>query len=188
MARMMRRRRIPIGYRKYQALSRISLPNLAIIFILITIALCFGYYFGESSSGREKATVISVSDGDTLKVRYQSGKVETIRLLGIDTPETHHPSKPVGCFGPEAENYSRKTLDGKEVELEYDIERYDKYDRTLAYLYLDGKRFNDLLIRQGFAKLLVISPNKLHAHELMIQEIRAQNENVGLWGYCSNEN
>lgn len=158
---------------------------------MVGLIILFGYIgndFGKQAIARTPAKVINVVDGDTIRVKYETGQQESIRLIGIDTPETHHPSKPVGCFGPEAENFTRITLDGKEVSLEYDIEKMDKYGRTLAYVYLDNNRFNDELLRQGFAKVLNIEPNTKYARKYSLLEIEAKKSEVGLWGYCKNDN
>ena len=80
-------------------------------------------------------------------------------MARFDTPETHHPTKPVQCFGPEAAAYTKSRLEGRTVVLEDDVEPRDLYDRRLAYVYLDGHRFNDELIEKGYARLLVIPPN-----------------------------
>ena len=79
---------------------------------------------------------MQVLDGDTIVVRRAGGRDETIRLLGVDTPETHHPRKPVQCYGPEASAYTARRLFGQVVRLEDDVERHDIYGRRLAYVYL----------------------------------------------------
>lgn len=183
MTRMIRRRRIPIRYRKYKAKGLITPKGFAIISILLIFALLISYSLGKSSARKTQAKVIEVIDGDTIVVQSGEEKV-TVRILGVDTPEVHHPTKPVECFGEEASNFSKNLLQGAEVQLEYDVERYDKYARTLAYVYLDGKRFNDLLIEKGFAKLLVIKPNTKYAHTLLVKEVDAKNSKKGLWGSC----
>lgn len=177
-----------IGYRNYDARSRFSLVQLFFLIILICISLWVGFRAGESSSTRFDAQVVSVSDGDTIRVEFPNGKEETIRLLGVDTPETHHPTKPVGCYGPEAENFTRQSLDGKKIELEYDVDKIDKYGRTLAFVYLNGDRFNDMLVKDGFARVLTIAPNAKYSRELTQLQIKAQQNNLGLWGFCSNDN
>src|SRR4030066_595806 len=79
-----------------------------------------------------------VIDGDTIVVTI-GGQEEKVRLIGVDTPETVHPNKPVEYFGKEASEFTRRMVEGKQVSLEYDWQRKDKYGRTLAYVYLkDG--------------------------------------------------
>ena len=99
--------------------------------------------------------VTRVVDGDTIVV---SG-VGSVRLIGVDTPETVDPRKPVQHFGAEASAYTRTTAQGKQVRLEYDAERTDKYGRTLAYVYLpDGALLNAEIIRQGYGHAYTVFP------------------------------
>jgi micrococcal nuclease len=128
-------------------------------------------------------TVVDVIDGDTIRVA-RGGEADTVRLLGIDTPETHDPRKPVECFGPEAASYTDAHLLGRSVQLEADVEERDRYGRRLAYVILDGERFNDVLLRRGYARLLVIEPNGAHARTMLQEELAAKRAGRGLWGEC----
>jgi micrococcal nuclease len=130
------------------------------------------------------ATVIDTLDGDTVVVRFADGGEVTVRLLGVDTPETHHPTKPVECYGPEAAAYTEQRLLGRRVTLTYDVERHDMYGRTLAYVSIDGARYNDELLRLGYARLLVIAPNGNHARTMLRETLTARNADRGLWGTC----
>jgi len=101
----------------------------------------------------ELHTVIKVIDGDTIAVEID-GKTETLRLIGIDTPETVHPNKPVQCFGIEASSKAKETLSGQTVRLEADTAQgeRDKYGRLLRYIFLEnGTNFNKMMIVQGYA-------------------------------------
>jgi micrococcal nuclease len=120
-------------------------------------------------------------------VAYADGHTDTIRLLGVDTPETHHPTKPVGCFGPEASAFTARRLSGAVVRLEGDVETRDLYGRRLAYVIVDGERFNDELLRRGYARLLVIAPNGAHARDELAAELDARRHRRGLWGECPDE-
>ena len=186
MRRMRRRRRIDIGYRTYSLSRRLSLAHVVILFILVLLALYIGSRIGSSSQIRDNAYVTSVVDGDTFHARLDNGTTLTIRLLGMDTPETHHPTKPVGCYGPEASYFSMEKLTYQHVVLEYDTQRYDKYGRTLAYVYLNKVRFNDVLVRNGYARTLTIEPNHKYAHQLLIEEKDAEKNMRGLWKACEN--
>ncbi len=85
-----------------------------------------------------------VIDGDTLLL----ANGERVRLIGVDTPETKHPQKPVQRFGKEAYLFTKKMVEGKQVRLEYDWQRRDKYDRLLGYVYLsDGTFLNAEIIK-----------------------------------------
>ena len=125
-----------------------------------------------------------VVDGATVIVRAAGGALR-VRLLGIDTPETVDPDRPVGCFGPEASAYTKHLLTGRSVTLVYDRELHDRYGRLLAYIYLHGRFVNALLIELGYARTLSIPPNTAHAAELASLERRAALDGRGLWGACA---
>ncbi|WP_172456959.1 thermonuclease family protein, partial [Nocardia farcinica] len=86
------------------------------------------------------ATVVKVVDGDTLDVRYDDGREDTVRVLGIDTPETEHPNIPVECWGPEAAAFASNELAGRRVSLSTDPaqDERDRYKRLLAFVDRDG--------------------------------------------------
>jgi micrococcal nuclease len=143
------------------------------------------YAGGRATAGATyRATVVATIDGDTIVVRFHDGREETVRLLGVDTPETHHPRKPVECFGPEASAHTQARLVGHEVTLERDAEARDIYGRFLAYVTVDGVRYNDELLRDGFARFLVIPPNGAHARTMLAAELAAQQTRRGLWEAC----
>ena len=125
-----------------------------------------------------------VVDGDTVIVRADGG-VLRVRLLGIDTPETVDPDRPVGCFGPEASAYTKHLLTGRSVTLVYDRELHDRYGRLLAYVYRRGRFDNASLIELGYARTLSSPPNTAHAAELASLERRAALDGRGLWGACA---
>ena len=143
-----------------------------------------GWWIGRTAHGSTSAIVVRTLDGDTIEVRLASGSTTTIRVLGVDTPETHHPTKPVQCFGPEAAAYTRRRLLGRVVELESDVESHDIYGRRLAYVVVDGERFDDELLRLGYARLLVIPPNEMHARAMLDAELEARRARRGLWAAC----
>lgn len=134
----------------------------------------------------EKLLVTEVIDGDTIKI--QTG--QTVRLLGIDTPETKDPRRPVGCFGKEAANETKKLLLGKEIILQKDVSETDKYGRLLRYIYLpleDGQDLfvNDYLVREGFASALTYPPDVKFNEQLREAERSAKENKRGLWGKCN---
>ena len=140
----------------------------------------------RATPGDGSATVTKVDDGDTIEVDI-GGRDETIRLLGIDTPETHHPTQPVECFGAEATARTQALLpEGTEVRLVRDVEARDRFGRLLAYVYRaeDGLFVNLALAEDGFAAALDIAPNGAHAVELGGAVARARSEGRGLWGSC----
>ena len=147
-----------------------------------------GWWFGDQRrAANTPYRVVQVLDGDTIVVRRAGGADETIRLLGVDTPETHHPRKPVQCYGPEAAAYTASRLFGQVVQLEDDVVRHDVYGRRLAYVYLHGANFERELLQQGYARLLVIEPNHAHARAMLDDELDARARRVGLWGVCGGE-
>ena len=139
---------------------------------------------GVARTAEPEVRVVEVVDGDTMVVAFANGTTDTVRFLGVDTPETVHPTKGVQCFGPEASAFTKHALTGRVVRLESDVERRDLYGRRLAYVYVDGRRFNDLLLRRGYARLLVIPPNGAHAREMLAEELDARRHRRGLWGKC----
>lgn len=139
---------------------------------------------GTGSSGATR--VEKVVDGDTIEVTH-AGRKEKVRLLGIDTPETKDPRKPVQCFGREASAHTAELLPpGTEVRLVHDVERRDRYDRVLAYVYRasDGLFVNLALARDGYADLLTYPPNVAHTTELSAAVAEARREQRGLWQAC----
>ena len=136
----------------------------------------------ESTPGT--AIVRKVVDGDTLEVRV-GNRNETVRLLGIDTPETVHPDKPVECFGPEASARTKDLLPrGAKVRIERDAEARDHFGRLLLYVYIDDQMVNELLLREGLARPLSIEPNTTHAAKFQGAADEARTANVGLWAAC----
>lgn len=133
---------------------------------------------------RKLNKVIKVIDGDTIQVNID-GKTETIRLIGIDSPETVDPRKPVQCFGKEASNKAKEMLSRKDVILEADATQgeRDKYDRLLRYIYLeDGTNINMLMIRDGYAHEYTYQSNPYkYQSEFISAEQSARDEKKGLW-------
>lgn len=125
------------------------------------------------------AVVERVIDGDTVVLATQ----ERIRYIGVDTPEMHHPKKPVEAYAREAKEFNRRLVEGKAIRLEFDVERHDKYGRLLAYVYLeDGTFVNAELIRQGYAQILTIPPNVKYADLFLKHQREAREAGRGLWG------
>jgi micrococcal nuclease len=127
---------------------------------------------------RDLFQVTEVVDGDTIKV----STIGTLRLIGMDTPETRDPRKPVQCFGREASNKAKELLSGKKVYLEYDpANRIDKYGRTLAYVYReDGLFYNAEMIKQGYAHSYVKFPHP-RLDEFNTYQREARDNNRGFW-------
>ena len=132
--------------------------------------------------------VVSVVDGDTIKVDID-GTVTTVRLLGVDTPETVHPSQPVECFGQEASSRAKELLEGTQVRLEIDATQgnEDRYGRLLRYVFLsDGTHVNKQLISEGYAYEYTYSTPYQYQVEFKQVQAEAQSSKQGLWadGVC----
>lgn len=126
---------------------------------------------------------VRVVDGDTVVLK-ENGKEDTYRLLLIDTPETEHPQKDIEPYGPEA---SERTLDlvssASKLTIEYDKgDKLDKHGRKLVYLYADGKMVNDVLVREGLARVKYIyPPNVTHLDQLKASQSKAKQEKLNIW-------
>ena len=142
-------------------------------------------------SGIVQGIVARVIDGDTAVIRI-GGEDRRVRFLGVDTPETVHPTKGVQPYGKEASNFSKESLTGRSVWLEYDKNPTDRYNRHLAYIWLSKPtKINDQTIRRdmynarllagGYAKVTIIKPN--NRYEKLFKEIEAEakNSKLGMW-------
>lgn len=131
--------------------------------------------------GRDQATVVRVIDGDTIDVDL-AGEETRVRLLNIDTPETKHPDEPVQCLGPEATDFLESLLPvGAEVELEYDIEREDRYGRTLAGVFRADSLVNAEIAAAGLGIAVVYEPNRKFYDEVKAAESQAEDRGDGLF-------
>lgn len=128
-------------------------------------------------------SVTEIVDGDTVKINI-NGTVETLRLIGLDTPETVDPRKPVQCFGKEASNKGKELLTGKKVRLEKDSTQgdKDKYGRTLAYIYIEsGIFYNKYMVEQGYAHEYTYNTAYKYQAEFKQAQKTAEANKVGLW-------
>lgn len=135
---------------------------------------------GNLAAASERwAFVERVVDGDTVVLSTK----ERVRYIGVDTPELHHPRKPVESYAREAKAFNQNLVGGKRVRLEFDVERYDKYSRLLAYVYLEEGTFvNAEMLRQGYARLMTIPPNVRYVDRFIQLQKEAREANRGLWG------
>jgi micrococcal nuclease len=134
---------------------------------------------------RSAGRVVRVVDGDTIRVRT-GDRVETVRYIGIDTPESVKPGTPVECFAHRAAAENERLVGGRRVVLERDAEARDRFGRLLAYVVreADGVDVNEALVRGGFAVPLTIAPNVRHAARLRAAAAAARREGLGLWRAC----
>jgi micrococcal nuclease len=136
-----------------------------------------------SGGPRSGAVVTRIVDGDTIHVDLD-GTDTTIRIIGIDTPERDGPYTDEECFGREASRYTEEALDGRHVELEFDVERTDRFDRTLAYVWLDDELFDERILSDGYAVLLTVPPNVAYVDRFTDAQTAARQAGRGLWGAC----
>jgi micrococcal nuclease len=158
-----------------------------LLLLLFTYALLLSSCSNESlSTSPNSATVKEVVDGDTIDIAI-GGKTERVRLIGINTPETKHPTKGLECFGPEASAYTQQLLPaGTALRVERDIEARDKYGRLLLYVYIANSNvFVNLdLVMNGYARPMVFEPNTAHMADFAQAATQAELRNVGLWQAC----
>ena len=142
-------------------------------------------YPAEDFSGDNTYRVLGVVDGDTIKIDYE-GRSETVRLIGVDTPETVHPNKPVEFFGKEASAFTKNLLIGESVYLRFGNEPRGKYNRLLAYVFRspDGLFVNLEIVRQGYGHAYVMYPFE-HMELFRHYESRARRFGKGLWSESS---
>ena len=128
------------------------------------------------------AYVVRVIDGDTIEVHLERGTA-TVRLMGIDTPETTHPTRPVEYYGLEAAALTETALSGKTVTLTPDVtgDREDQYGRLLRYVTVQGVDVNAALVREGYARAVPGFSYSRRA-EFIALEDAARSRGVGLWG------
>jgi len=148
----------------------------------------------EEAHALTEARVKRVVDGDTILVSLLDGSEARVRYIGIDTPETVHPSKPVECFGQEASNFNKQLVGGKTVWLEFDVERYDRYNRLLAYVWLtpepmdpEQNMANAILVKEGYAQAYTYPPNVKYSELFVRLQGEAREQGYGLWKACTTE-
>lgn len=159
--------------------------------VLVVVSLLGLVACGESAGAARggppgSATVTSVVDGDTIHARIGRSD-ETVRLIGIDTPETHKPGTAVECFGKESTAALGRLLPkGTRVILERDVEARDRYGRLLAYVYRTEDRVlvNVEMARTGFAAAYTYPPNVAHTDEIVAAAAEARDAGRGLWSAC----
>lgn len=163
------------------------LPN----FLLVLLALTFSVSLFAKPTNLVPALVTEVIDGDTIRALLD-GQEYKVRLIGVNTPETNHPSLGVQYYGPEAKDFTETMLTGKKVYLEFDVDRFDQYDRLLAYVWLEEpeeitdeeirqKLFNAILLLEGYAQVMTVPPNVKYADYFVQYQIEAKENQKGLW-------
>lgn len=156
------------------------------LYLVVIILLVLAMNYLKVGQDQNQHQVLKVVDGDTLLVDLY-GQTETVRLIGVDTPETHHPSKPVQCFGPEASKYLEDKLEGEYVRLEADAlsDNKDRYDRLLRYVYTQaGELVNLSLVKEGYG-FTVTGFEHTKMAEFVAAGNDAKSGQIGLWTNCN---
>ena len=181
-------------------MDRLAAPSVLLALLLVgSGCVSVGPVGEESSTGADEraATIVEVVDGDTLGVRFRDGTRETVRVLGVDTPEVHVPVSPeefgygntsasrawLRERGRRASAFAREELAGEEVTLVFDsrTDRRDRYGRLLAYVEYDGGDFGKRLLAAGHARLYDAAFARRDAYAAA--ERRAREAGRGLWGF-----
>jgi micrococcal nuclease len=155
-------------------------------FVLLAAAalLIMRPWEGDRTGPRAAAAFVTrVVDGDTIEARI-GDRVEDVRYIGVDTPETVKPGTPVQCFGPDASAFNHRLVERRRVRLVFGVERRDTYGRLLAYVHLGDRFVNAALVRRGLARSLTIPPNDRFAPLFRRLELAAARAGRGLWGAC----
>jgi len=122
--------------------------------------------------------VTNVIDGDTFTI--EGGRI--VRMIGIDTPETVHPSKPVQCYGKEASDKTTELIEGQQVRLEKDVSETDRYKRLLRYVWKGEVLINELLVKEGYAQSSSYPPDIKYQNRFVTAQQEARDSQRGLWG------
>jgi len=169
------------------AMKRLLGPGLVVLVLVVTGGIPTAVAAADAGD-RTTVTVERVTDGDTIRVSGGDLDDQSVRLIGIDTPEVDGPYTHAECFGTKASARARALMpEGSEVELVLDVQERDRFGRVLAYVYRasDGRFVNAAMVRGGFATAITIPPNVEHADRFRQLERDARDAGRGLWGACS---
>jgi micrococcal nuclease len=158
--------------------------------VVLALAVALGRGTGSDRSTTDPAVgrITHVADGDTFRIALSAGE-ETVRVIGIDTPEIAHADRPAGCFGDEAAAWADANLRGRSVRLTRGQEPVDRFGRTLAQVTvvdgpLAGRDLARALAAAGLARPLPIEPNTRDAAAIAQTVAGARRTRLGLWGAC----
>lgn len=130
------------------------------------------------------AQVVRIVDGDTIDVSI-GGQTLRVRYIGINTPETVDPNRPVECMGKEASAANTQLVEGKRVRLEKDVSETDRFGRLLRYVYVGDLFVNAELVRQGYAQVSTFPPDVKYQDLFLKLQTEARDAGRGLWRACS---
>ncbi len=153
-------------------------PARPFVWPLVLLALT------AAATGAQPSTlegaVERVVDGDTIQVRVD-GRMETVRYIGVNTPELRHPVRGAEPGGQEALTVNRELVAGKRVRLEMDARARDRHRRLLAYVWVDGVMVNAELVRRGYAEVMTVPPNVRYQRLFLTLQREARQAGRGLW-------
>lgn len=154
-------------------------PNYLLLFLFLFLSAIPS----PAQTGSKWYQVSKIVDGDTFWIINAKGENEKIRLIGVDAPESRKSGKKeTGYYGKESKIYLEQILTGRKVRLEYDVSKYDRYKRTLAYVYLENGTFlNAHLIKNGYASVMTVPPNVRFADQFVQLQKEAREKKRGLW-------
>lgn len=153
--------------------------------LFLLLLILFSLKFNAQISGKFYS-IKRVSDGDTVVIQDGSDNQYKIRFVGIDAPESRNVGnrKQVQVFGSEAKNHLKKLLFNKKIRLEFDVQKIDRYGRTLAYVYLENGVFlNQYLVQKGYARMATFPPNIKYVDIFRKSEEKARKNKLGMWKY-----
>lgn len=159
---------------------RNKLIYLLLVICVVVIGSIYNYYFPKNSKS-SNVKLIECIDGDTARLNID-GKDEKVRFLGIDAPEIEHENTPADPYGNESKDYTCKTLkSAKSIHLEFEESRKDKYDRILAWVFVDDKLLNEDLVEKGLAKVAYLYDKYKYTAKLKTAEKKAKNNKLNIW-------
>jgi len=176
-------------------LSFVSAVLLVVIFVVKILDGEFEITDAEGEPGKKEivnekivideqyGVVSRVVDGDTIVL--EDGR--KVRYIGIDTPESVHPTTPVECYALEAKLANEELVLNKRVRLEKDVTDTDRYHRLLRYVYIDDISVNEYLVENGFARALFYKPDTKYEEDIFALQVDAQKQLRGLWGACKDQ-
>ena len=171
-----------------KGLSKFLLWMLGVFGLALIALLGPSLPLGVNSLDKVRVKVIEVIDGDTIRVEnIETGEEFRVRYLGIDTPELDGLDYE-SCFADSAMEKNEELVAGGKLTLEFDIDRYDRFGRTLAYVWTEDKTFVNLeLVEEGYARFYLDKQNTEYQDELMRGALEAQSDFRGIWGACGED-
>jgi len=145
--------------------------------LMALVVILGGSYFYFSGQQAAEVYIERVIDGDTV----ETAAGDSIRLLGVDTPEIDWEKNESEFYAQEAREFTLKNLADQKVLLEFDQQREDNYGRILAYIYHDGQNFNQKLLQEGYASLMIVEPNDKYKSEFENSAAEARQSKRGIW-------